>query len=45
MARGAVELLRVVPMLVLAYLVAGVALAIGWLMHQGLWAAVLWALA
>ncbi|WP_307861986.1 Pls/PosA family non-ribosomal peptide synthetase [Nocardioides sp. SYSU D00065] len=40
-ARGAVELVRVVPMLVLAHLVAGVALGIGWLMQQSLGVAVL----
>jgi non-ribosomal peptide synthetase-like protein len=39
-ARGAVELLRVVPMLVLAYLVAGVAITIGALMSESVWLAV-----
>ncbi|MDZ5661278.1 Pls/PosA family non-ribosomal peptide synthetase [Nocardioides sp. S-58] len=40
-ARGAVELMRVVPMLVLAFLVVGVAVSLGWLLQQGLWPAVL----
>ena len=39
-ARGVMEALRVVPMIVLAHLLAGVAIAIGWLMQQGLWTAV-----
>ena len=39
-ARGAFELLRVVPMLVLAFLVAGVAVAIGALLQEALWLAV-----
>lgn len=39
-ARGATELLRVVPMLLLAFLVAGVAVAIGALMQEAFWLAV-----
>ncbi|GAA5105824.1 non-ribosomal peptide synthetase [Alloalcanivorax gelatiniphagus] len=39
-ARGAVELLRVVPVLVLAFLVAGVAVTLGALLQEGLWVAV-----